>query len=308
MATDEAARLRGRYLDLLRDTLTCTLWDGRDGSVWRDHTFPRRMLASLLANQRLEIVRTLPPERRQEGQDWPRLAHSMIGVRRMDNLRMCVETVLADGVPGDLIETGVWRGGACIFMRGVLAAHEVTDRTVWVADSFAGLPKPDAGRYPADAHDRHHTHDVLAVSMAEVQENFRRFGLLDEQVRFLKGWFRDTLPTAPIERLAVLRLDGDMYESTLDALNGLYDRLSDGGFCVIDDYGLLERCQRAVTDFRAARGITEPLVPIDSSGVYWRKGVRETSAAGSATSGPDAVAVRVPGPASAESSAGLSVS
>lgn len=156
-------------------------------------------------------------------------------------------------------------------MRGVLAAYGVRDRTVWVADSFAGLPAPDPARWPADAGDSHHKATVLAVSEAEVRENFRRYGLLDDQVRFLPGWFRDTLPTAPIERLAVLRLDGDMYESTIEALNALYPRLSDGGFCIIDDYGAVEGCRRAVEDYRSSHQVEDPMIKIDLTGVYWRK-------------------------------------
>ena len=80
----------------------------------------------------------------------------MIGLRRLENLQFCVEDAIAAGVPGDLIETGVWRGGATIFMRAILQAHQITDRNVWVADSFQGLPVPDAEKYPADKDDQHH--------------------------------------------------------------------------------------------------------------------------------------------------------
>jgi len=153
----------------------------------------------------------------------------------------------------------------------VLAAHGVTDRRVFVADSFAGLPPPDADRYPHDRGDKHYKQTFLAVSRREVEENFRAFGLLDDQVVFLEGWFKDTLPSAPIERLAVMRLDGDMYGSTIEALEALYPKLSDGGFCVVDDYAL-PGCRRAVDDFRAANRIESPIVEIDWSGVYWRKG------------------------------------
>ena len=89
-----------------------------------------------------------------------------------------------------MIETGVWRGGASIYMRGILAAHGVENRDVWVADSFAGLPEPDhptvLGLVDAS--------EWLAVSLDEVRENFARYRLLDERVHFVKGWFRDTLP------------------------------------------------------------------------------------------------------------------
>src|SRR5205814_3171431 len=147
----------------------------------------------------------------------------------------------------------------------------VTDRCVWVADSFEGLPPPDTGKYPHDAGDSLHEARELAVSLDEVKANFERYGLLDDQVRFLKGWFRDTLPAAPIERLAVLRLDGDLYESTMDALVNLYPKLSPGGYCIIDDYGLIEACRRAVGDYRARHGIGEPIHIVDGTAVYWQR-------------------------------------
>jgi hypothetical protein len=208
---------------------------------------------------------------RAEGRDWPARAHTMIGFKRLANLRMCVETVLDDGVPGDLIETGVWRGGATIFMRAILKARAVTDRVVWVADSFSGLPPPDTARYPHDEGITLHQFPQLAVPLERVQDNFRRYGLLDSQVRFLKGWFRDTLPTAPIDRLAILRLDGDLHESTIQALDSLYDKLSPGGFVIVDDYHNVAACRQAVHDFRNNRGITDPIQTIDWGGAFWRR-------------------------------------
>lgn len=211
------------------------------------------------------------PTLRAEGRDWPAHAHTMIGLKRLDSLQSCVEDVLARGVPGDLIETGVWRGGAAIFMRAVLKAHGVTDRRVWAADSFEGLPAPDPAKYPADAGDRLHEFKELAVPLEEVKANFARYGLLDEQVRFLKGWFRDALPRAPIDRLALIRLDGDMYESTTDALASLYPKLSEGGYLIVDDYGCYASCRQAVHDYRAAHAVADEIREIDWTGVYWQK-------------------------------------
>jgi len=206
---------------------------------------------------------------KSEGRTWPALADTMIGLKRLDNLHQCVETVLKEGIPGDLIETGVWRGGACIFMRAVLAAYGITDRRVFVADSFQGLPKPDEDKYPADKGDKLHAEPVLAVSREAVEENFRKYGLLDDQVIFIKGWFRDSLPKANIKKLSVLRLDGDMYGSTIEVLNTLYPLLEKGGFCIIDDYALMP-CKRAVDDFRSANNISSPLENIDWTGTFWR--------------------------------------
>lgn len=196
--------------------------------------------------------------------------YTMVGRRRLDNIRVAVEAVLREAIPGDLMECGVWKGGACIFMRGILVAHGVTDRRVWVADSFQGLPSPDpATDEGLDLSAAHYPQ--LAISIDMVRRHFARFGLLDDQVRFLHGWFADTLPAAPVDRLAVLRLDGDLYSSTMDVLAHAYDKVSPGGFIIVDDYGVIPQCARAVEDFRRARGITTPIVPVDITGVYWRK-------------------------------------
>ncbi len=196
---------------------------------------------------------------------------TMIGMRRLDDLDECISAVLADAIPGDLMECGVWRGGAAIFMRASLEAHGDPDRSVWVADSFAGVPPPDPVVFPEDAGLRFHTLPSLAVPREEVEANFARYGLLDDRVRFVEGWFRDTLPEAPIESLAVLRLDGDLYESTFVALEALYPKVSPGGFVIVDDYGALEPCRLAVDDFRSDHDIDEPIVPVDWTGVHWRK-------------------------------------
>ena len=207
---------------------------------------------------------------REQGAVMPMHAHTMIGLARLDNLQFCIEDALRNGVPGDLIETGVWRGGACIMMRAVLAAHGVTDRRVFVADSFAGLPPPDVSAYPKDEGDRHHEQLFLDVSRQQVEENFRLYGLLDSQVVFLEGWFKDTLPKAPTDAFCVMRLDGDMYQSTMEALANLYPRLSPGGYCIIDDYDI-PRCREAVEDYRSDQRIASPIQAIDQSGVFWQK-------------------------------------
>ena len=210
--------------------------------------------------------------RRKIGMDWPSTAHTMIGIKRLANLRMLAETVIANEIPGDFIETGVWRGGACILMRAVLNAYQVTDRRVWVADSFQGVPPPDLQRYPADAESTFHTFAELSVPLETVRRNFEKYGLLDGQVVFLKGWFKDTLPTAQIRRLALLRMDGDLYESTIVALNALYDKLSPGGYVIVDDYHVVSGCRNAIGDFLSARKIPSfRFSEIDGVGVFWQK-------------------------------------
>lgn len=196
----------------------------------------------------------------------------MIGLRRMDNIQYCVETALNDEVSGDLIETGVWRGGATIFMRAILKVRGDTSRKVWVADSFAGLPEPDVQRYPADKDDSFYKLDNLRVGVERVRHNFERYGLLDDQVRFLVGWFSESLADAPIDQIAVLGLNGDMYESTTQAIEALYPKLSTGGFCIVDDYWVVPGCRQAISDYRAAKDMQDEIIDIYGVGVYWRKG------------------------------------
>jgi O-methyltransferase len=272
---DEAQRL---YLDLLMKCLTrfvlgsenYRLFEPRRGTLKRTLFAPLR---ALLRVKGLLVVRPDPfdPAKREIGDDWPAHAETMVGLKRLENLEALIVDVVRRGVPGDLVETGVWRGGASILMRGVLKALGDTSRRVWACDSFEGLPRADPGRYPMDAGDPHWTFAELAVSLDEVQANFARYGLLDEQVRFLPGWFRDTLPGAPIDRISVLRLDGDMYESTWVALEALYPKLARGGYVVVDDYLNIAACRAAVDDFRRANAITDAIHEIDWTGVYWRR-------------------------------------
>lgn len=197
-------------------------------------------------------------------------SHTMVGRTRLENVEHCLDKIIRDNIPGDLCEAGVWRGGVTIFMRGYLAAHGITDRRVWVADSFEGLPVPslpqDEGYDLSKA-----KMPILAISLEEVQNTFRVYDLLDEQVCFLKGWFHDTLATAPIDRLALLRLDGDLYESTMDTLEALYHKVESGGFIVADDYWSWETCKLAVDEFRERHDIDDEIVRIDWAGAYWRK-------------------------------------
>ena len=265
------------YLELLKASLIGVVHQNLyverpayTGSRARLDRWLAELACSALRRRRWELVRLTPPEPVEAGRVRPLSGETMVGRARLDNLQQCIEHVVGEGVPGNLIETGVWRGGASIFMRGVLRALGVTDRRVWVADSFRGLPPPSADRFPADAGDEHHRVPELAVSVDTVRENFRRYGLLDDQVVFLEGWFGETLPALTGERWAIIRLDGDMYESTMDALESLYPRLSPGGFVIVDD-GALAPCRAAVDDFRDRHTITEPLQEIDWTGLFWQR-------------------------------------
>ena len=245
------------YLDLLKKSLTATLFEPEPD---HDQASQAAFLRSFVSHYIRGVALTMLP------------------MVRLNHLQSCMVDIIDRSIPGDVIETGVWRGGATVFMRGIFKVYGIHDRNVWVADSFEGLPVPDAEKFPleASAHAGPFMTKVcnhLAVGIDEVKRNFEVYGLLDGQVRFLKGWFSETLPGAPIERLALMRLDGDLYDSTRDALVNLYDRLSIGGYVIIDDYGedSWTYCRRAVDEFRAERGIGDPLIRVDSRCYYWRR-------------------------------------
>lgn len=207
---------------------------------------------------------------RPDLRNFTEFAPTMIGRARLDHLQFCAETAITEGIAGDFMEAGVWRGGACVLLAGILAAYD-DDRNVWVADSFRGLPVPsDAEDQGWDMSAR--VLPVLAVGEDEVRDLFARYELLSERIRFVSGWFRDSLPAFPAQPLALLRIDADLHESTRDVLVHMYSRVSPGGFVIIDDYGILEPCRRAVDEFRAEHGIQDELIAIDAHGVYWRRG------------------------------------
>jgi hypothetical protein len=198
--------------------------------------------------------------------DWPLQGLTMVGLGRLDDLQSCVESIVAEGIEGDVIETGAWRGGASILVRATLDSLG-DDRTVWVADSFQGF-------HPGDGADseavRLSAFDYLAVPVEEVRESFARLGC-DRNVRFVPGFFEDTLAGLSGQRWAMVRLDADTYEPTRLGLEHLYPGLVPGGYLIVDDYGSFQGCRQAVDQFRSAHGITEPLEVVDSTCVRWRR-------------------------------------
>lgn len=263
------------WLHLLKKTIIRYPLDAADLEMARElPALPaqqsREVMRWIKQNQRGDIKESGDLAARAQGKDWPLTAETMTGLFRMDDLHACLLDVLNRRVSGDFAEAGVWRGGAGIMMRAVLAAYGDKRRKVWLADSFEGCPAPDEKSYPADAADVHWKYSELAVSQEAVRKNFERYGLLDEQVVFLAGWFRDTLAKAPIKRLSLLHIDCDMYESTMQVLQSLYSKISPGGYVVIDDYGAVSGCRQAVVDFRTQEGIDVEMHQIDWTAVRWK--------------------------------------
>jgi hypothetical protein len=192
---------------------------------------------------------------------------SLLWEPRMEHLITVLKELDAKGIEGDLIETGCWRGGACIFMRAILDEIGNKDRKVYAADSFDGVPKPDLENYPIDDYSTHYQSTFLKVSLESVKQNFAKYGYLDERTIFVPGWFKDTMPTLkPASgKWALLRLDGDIYESTIQVLNTQYADLSEGGYVIIDDFGSDIGAAHATRDFLHTLGKISP--PKEITGV-----------------------------------------
>jgi O-methyltransferase len=254
-AAADADALRAAYLELLKLAL-CDLAGAGTTSVG---AMPGKGVVSYELQGRDRRLRSA-------GIDWPLHGLTMVGLARLADLQSCVETVVRDRVPGDLIEAGVWRGGASILMRAVLDALGSTDRIVVVADSFEGFPDIDA----AESDGVDYSYEFLVAALDDVRDNFARFGY-ERGVDFVPGFFEETLPQLTDRTFAVVRLDGDSYSATNVGLHSLYPALSPGGYMIIDDYGVVEGCRRAVDDFRSEYGITEPIEQVDWVSVRWRR-------------------------------------
>ncbi|VCU71229.1 Macrocin O-methyltransferase [Pigmentiphaga humi] len=272
--------MRQPYLELLKRALV--------NLIYPEHELRMRFLAGAEAaptrqarDRELRDIRWREPERYAElirckqvggvlhGEP-TRDSHTMVGLRRLDNIEYCARHVFADGVPGDFLEAGVCQGGAAIYLRALQVAFGQGSRRTWVADSFQGLPPPSE---PADEKLdlTEQRFPWLSISEKAVRENFRTYELLSDQVRFLGGWFDQSLPGSDTGPLALLRIDADLYRSTRDVLDALYARVQPGGYVIVDDYHAFAACRQAVDEFRQAYGIADTLRTIDWTGVFWRK-------------------------------------
>ena len=309
---DKKATGKDLYLDVLKRSLV--------NLIYYESSHPIHIYGP---DKNIKLADGLDLYSRVHGEDLPANAMSMIGIKRLNNIQECIESVVADNVPGDLIETGSCKGGATIFMRGVLKAlkskkkvyvcdtfNDAEPPTPWLAHVIMGwianflvsipssalrkkmikllwslqkdFPQVHSGGELGEDEQRFtvfllknliHLRPVPSVqkSYKHVLSNFARYGLLDDQVVFLKGWFSDTIPKAKIKKLVILRMDGDTYESTIDAMNLCYHKLQSGGYCIVDDYWALEDCKRAVDEYRAKHNVTEEIIRIDGLSCYWRK-------------------------------------
>lgn len=266
-------QLRERHMWLMRQALTRSIFEDGALALWPAEKVDDATKATL---DRLGLMAVARPEfdpyKRDRGKDWPVAAETMIGPRRLKNLDELLQGAVTLGVPGAYAECGIWRGGTCIYAAEFFKTYGES-RRVWGFDSFRGLP--EGGHYPEDEGDPHHTqNDVFAVSREEVLANFNRYGIDTANVSLVEGWFRDSLPrwvTNNRGKIAVLRIDGDMYEGTMDPLRNLYPHVSIGGYVIVDDYGDVSACRKAVHDYLDGAGLEPHIHEVDHTCVWWVK-------------------------------------
>jgi hypothetical protein len=158
---------------------------------------------------------------------------------------------------GDLVETGVNTGTSSCLMMRMMMRFDNCNRRLWAFDSFEGLPKPtgEDGVWGMGAHK-----GQMAVSQELFETNMKRWGAWNEtRIVVTKGFFNETLPSSHIGKISFLRLDGDLFASTWDALTNLYHKVVPGGFVYVDDFGSFEGCREAIDSFRTKHHIYEPL-------------------------------------------------
>lgn len=221
------------------------------------------------------------------GSDGLAPSFSMLGRRRLDNFQQVILRVHEDGVDGDIMETGVWKGGASLFAAGVLfTLQEPRMRNVYMCDTFSGIPKPPVnyGKVLSQQDQTAFNKELgFENSPEEVLDRAKRLMLPTSNLHLVQGKFAESLPKLleqnPGIKLSVLRLDGDTYFSTMDVLNNMYASVVDGGFIIVDDFPSWKGCVDAILDYRRQHNITDPIVTVHHApmvelwhGVYWRKG------------------------------------
>lgn len=244
-ANTSAALAVNMYIDLLQNSVS--------GYIYKEFgPYNRSARACVMRDEPMDF---------EGGNVHMTVGHSMIGFIRLRNIRDCIKEVIKDNIPGDFYELGVWRGGACIFARGVLNALGHPHRTVHVFDAFENIRN-----YGGKS-------SYLSVSESQVRSNFDKYGLTNNVV-FHKGLFKDTVPqfrskvAAPV---AILRIDGNFYDSYQDALYAFYDKVPVGGFVIFDDIMSHADVMRQWRDFKADQNIPEEPVRLDRHSAFFRK-------------------------------------
>lgn len=210
------------------------------------------------------------------------MPYTLVGIGGLEASYKAVKEVNRKRIEGDVIELGVARGGCAALMgKAIFDGDEPNPmaRNLWLFDSFEGLPEPTNDDFDSKGgttgdHVRPLPKGSCLGTLPEVRQLLIGFYKLPESsINFVQGWFQDTIPvtTQKIEKIAILRIDGDWYESTKVCLEGLYDKVVDGGVVIIDDYQSCYGCEKAVDEFVTNRSLNVKITLDGRGGCYFLK-------------------------------------
>jgi O-methyltransferase len=195
--------------------------------------------------------------------------YSMCAYNEIKQTQDLLVDVINNNIEGSLVETGVWRGGIGMWMQAILKYYNVR-KDIWLFDMFGLFPEP--------IHEKDkYINNIIKFLFAnpptvdDVRNNFRKMDLLDSNIKFVVGEFKNTVPVSKINNIALLRLDGDHYDSTMIVLENYYWNISKGGYCIIDDYNNEHiACRNAVDEFRLKHSINNKIIDTHGGSVYWQ--------------------------------------
>ena len=241
------------------------------------------MLNKLAGKFNLRLISnkaSIPPDLLGEGK-FMQLYHdvrpfTMTSPERLFTLYQSIKYVVENNIPGDFVECGVWKGGSSMMIAKTLQLLGVTDRSLWMYDTYEGMSEPTAedrdfaGKTATEllkASDKADANSVWCFSsMEEVQHNLTLTGYPMSRISFIKGKVEESIPGATPQSIALLRLDTDWYSSTMHELEHLYPLLSNSGVLIIDDFGHWEGAKKAVLEYFSQQGRMPLINRIDDTG------------------------------------------
>jgi O-methyltransferase len=199
--------------------------------------------------------------------------YTMVTNKNLITLYRLVQRVNKLGLPGDIVECGVWNGGSAAVMGWAnnRETRNCMNRTIWLFDSFQGLPRPTEKDGKPER--ENYFKGWCKGDVNKVRRIFARLGVPVDLVKIVPGWFEHTLKTAPVDRIAILHIDADWYESVKLVLNVFYDKVVPGGFVILNDYGAWPGCNQAIADYFVEHDFRHIEINIvePSTGAYFQK-------------------------------------
>jgi hypothetical protein len=198
--------------------------------------------------------------------------YSQLSTVRLLTLYRLSSEIQKSGLKGDVVECGVWNGGASAIMaRAYKDAGGKTERSFWLFDSFEGLPTPSDKDSKTD--NSIFFKGICKGEPEKVKYIFNKLSVPIDNVKIVKGWINETLPQSNLGLVSLLHIDVDWFKSVETALDNIYDKVVIGGYIVVDDYYFLEGCKKAVSSFLKKRGLEDKIkiIKVDLSAVYFQK-------------------------------------